>query len=354
MQVTNTLNTNEPLHLELNTDFSLQDLDYQKKREKLPIRQASGPHGFGVVTLEEGSDCPVDQEQICVLLGLFKDGKPQKTIFNEDEKDPHNKPSSLSFKHEFEGPNVVEFTVAIRIQMCSTSAQWKSFIIPPDDLIFDSQFDKAEDQNASLSNDTVLSWHLRRNLEHILSVCSIPVGSNISKIQITSGFAETGTKDTPIRTTNQPVIGRDGASLAHDDKPEDGREHPTGPAIKLQAPEGNEDVLHRSAPSQDKLGSVDAHLFKSQTISRLTESENKDTMIDTTNIAGIDGDETSISHKYEPKDEPEHPIGPMIMLQAPDGKEDVLHRSAPSQDRIGPVALTCGDFGDHRISVSGS
>jgi hypothetical protein len=273
MQAINTLNTGEHLQLELNADFSLQDLDYQKKREKLQVRQASGPHGFGVVTLEDSPDYPIDQERICVLLGLFKDGKPQKTLFDKDEEDPYIKPSSLTFRHEFEGPNVVEFTVAIKIQMSTSSAQWQSFLIQPDDLIFDSQVEKAEDQNASLSNDRVLNWHFRRNLEHILSVCSIPLDSSLFKSQATSGLA--GTK-------------------------------------------------------------------------------NEDPMTKTIKILGIDADETYLEHNDEPVDETEHLTGPMIKLQTPDGEEHVLHRSAPSQDRIGPVALTCGDFGDHRISVSGS
>ncbi|KAJ5976378.1 hypothetical protein N7481_010085 [Penicillium waksmanii] len=161
----------------------------------------------------------------------------------------------------------------MKIQMSSFSAPWQSYLIPPEDLIFDAQIDEGEDQNASVSNETVLSWHLRRNLEHILSVCSIPVDSHIFKSQIAPGLAETENQDLPTKT------------------------------IKKQ---------------------------------------------------GVDENEMFLTQKDEDEDETEHPAGPMIKLQAPDGKEDVLHRNALSQDRIGPVALTCGDFGDHRISVSGS
>lgn len=274
MQVTNTLNTKEPLKLELNAGFSLQDLDYQKKRERLQVRQASGPHGFGIVTLEDSPEHPVDRDRICVLLGLFKDGKPLQTIFDKNEGDPSTKASSLTLKHGFEGPDSVEFTVAMKIQMSSTSAQWQSYLIQPEDLLFDTQVDENHDQIASMSNETiVLNWHLRRNLEHILSVCSIPVDSHVVKSQASPRVAATKIQDLSAKTTKKP---------------------------------------------------------------------------------GADGDGASFTHKDDPESETEHPAGPMIKLQAPDGKEDVLHRSAPSQDRFGPVALTCGDFGDHRISVSGS
>lgn len=268
IQVTNTLNAFETLKLELNPNFSLQDLDYQEKRDELQIHRASGPHGYGIITLEDATSYPVDHGRMCVILGLFKEGEAQQLSFDQSEGDSIVKPISLM--HEFKGATTVKFTVALKLQMSKASAEWKDYMIPPEDLIFNPPIDAGDDQTSSLSDDPVLSWHLRRNLEHILSVCSIPLNSTLARSRPSSA---------PVDTENN------------------------GPSITIQ---------------------------------------------------GIDRPETFPNQSEPFGDEPEHAPGPMITLQAPDGKEDILHRSAPSQNQIGPVALTCGDFGDHRISVSGS
>lgn len=272
IELENTLNTKEPLQLELQPSFCLQDLDYQKKRKRLPLNCTSGPHGYGVITFEDISDFPAGHDRICALLGLFKDGEAQKIAFDEKSPDMPIKPIPLT--HNFEGPDTVEFTVAVKLQMSSNSSQWRAYMISPEDIIFDSQIDSDDDQKRSISDNKVLSWHLRRNLEHILSVCSIP---------------------------------------------------------------------------------VDSSLLKSRALSGRTRSESKNASV---RIKGLDRDAVSptdrVSLKHQMESQPEQSAGPMITLQAPEGKVDILHRSAHSKDRIGPVALTCGDFGDHRVSVSGS
>lgn len=181
-------------------------------------------------------------------MGLFKDGEAQKIPL--DVEGPEIKPISLT--HKFDRKDTVEFTVALELQMSTVKADWQQFMIPPGDLALNTDFDAADGFPAPLVEDSELNWHLRRNLEHVMSVCSVPLSS------------ETDDKD-----------------------------------------RGMED----EARSWSRTGTGR-------------------------------------------KDQVELGAAPLITLQNVDGQEVVLHWTAATQDQ--QVALTCGDFGDHRVRVFGS
>lgn len=246
-RVTNEWNRGEILNLELNPNFSLQDLDYQEKRKPIPVHRDRGPHGYGLIVLDNSPHLTIDDQRMCVLLSFFKNGVAQQLPLNIG--DSEIKPIHLS--HRFDRKNTVEFTLLFKFQMSTVKADWRHFMISPDELDFEPQSHSVDGLSNLSTVDPELNWHLSRNLEHIMSVCSVPLATE----------------------TEKPVA-------------------------------------------------------------RMIDEEIRDP-----GIVRLDSKR-------------EQPAAPMVVLQDPDGQRDVIHRGASTQAR--QVALTCGDFGDHRVSVSGS
>ncbi|KAJ5556985.1 hypothetical protein N7494_000900 [Penicillium frequentans] len=273
-QITNEFLSFEPLNMKLNPNFHMQDLDYLEKRKNLQIDYLRAPHGYGMVAMENSPDLRAEKERMCVLIGMFKDGAAQE--LNLQKEGRAIKPVPIT--HNFTKGNSVEIAVAFKIQMSTAKEDWRNFILSSTDLKFDPQPESVPTTKPSASNPEV-NWLLRRNLEHILSVCSIP-------------------------TAEQPNLDHDSSSVPvtlENDRP----------VIKPTTPNQKDDTpLYRTAAQDQESLKSDSELGP------------------------------------EPRTEVQ---GPMITLSAPDGKEDILHRSASKQDHIGPIALTCGDFGDHRM-----
>ncbi|OJJ50040.1 hypothetical protein ASPZODRAFT_13143 [Penicilliopsis zonata CBS 506.65] len=247
LQVTNVTNRFKPLELELDPSLCMLDLDYLERKDRFRVCYRFAPHGYGIVALEDRPELTVDRERVCVLLSLFKDGKAQNLqqgLFSDSQAgnsmNPMVRPILLT--HQFEGPNTVHYTTAFKLQMSPLRADWKHFMISLEDLYSDPQL---EIERLS-STDKELNWYLRRNLEHVLSVCSVP----------------------------------------------------------LEIPDQEEEEKKEDEKKEDEPSLLEG--------------------------------------------------GPMIMIEAPDGAQQFLHRGTDIQSQLGPVALTCGDFADHRISISGS
>lgn len=188
-----------PLRLILDLNSSMQDINYLKRKENLKTKICRGPHDYGAIIVHEvpmspdGSKNSHSQKNVCVLAGLYKDGTAQQLKWEEWSNEKNQ--FMIDTTTEFRDTDAVEFTTAFKLQIRSQEAQWSDFIIPAA-LALDPIPTPYTERSNFLKSD--LSWHLHRNLEHILSVCSIPIGvaprndSSVPEIVITTanGFDE--------------------------------------------------------------------------------------------------------------------------------------------------------------------
>lgn len=240
---------NPELKLQLDVNFSMQDLNYLKRKENLRTRHYKGVHGHGIVVVQslpentsDGERPRDNREHIGVLIGLFREGVAQKlqwdVIGKEESKHPRVRPISIT--HPLGRDESVEFTAVFNLRTIAFGADWRQIMISSENTIFDPQTATLTDSALLSTPDPKMSWHLCRNLEHIMSVCSVPLDT----------------------------VASDGTGSTSDDN--------------------------------------------------------------------LKND------------------GPTIALISPDGQFNILSRRTPKSRSIRPIALTCGDFGDHRVSVSGS
>ncbi|PWY80762.1 hypothetical protein BO94DRAFT_587506 [Aspergillus sclerotioniger CBS 115572] len=192
-----------------------------------------------LTAMEDRPDLEEDQKRISVLMGCFKNGIAQELIW-ETEIESGVKPIPITY--EFDETGSAEITVVFKLQMCSLRGDWTSYVTPWKDLDVDLVPSVSRNTGTHFDSDPELTRHFLRNLEHILSVCSIPLRPN---------------------------------------------------------------PLEESPPSTP---------------------------------AFLDDED------------------PPITADATDEIENILLRSKERRSLagLGPIALTCGDFGDHRVSVSGS
>ncbi|KAJ6002958.1 hypothetical protein N7451_005505 [Penicillium sp. IBT 35674x] len=250
-QITNEYLSFEPLNMKLNPNFHMQDLDYLEKRKDLQVDYVRAPHGYGIVAMENSPGLRTDEQRMCVLIGVFKDGTAQELNLQKEGK--NIKPIPIT--HSFKKGVTVEIAVAFKIQMSTAKEDWRNFILSSNDLKFDPQPESVTTTKPSSSNPEV-DWLLRRNLEHILSVCSIPTAEQPTLNLDFSSVPISLDKNKPVITLTTPDQ-KDDTSLyftAVQDqeilKPDSklGPEPPIevqGPMITLSAPDGKEDVLHR-------------------------------------------------------------------------------------------------------------
>lgn len=192
--VTNTLDSAENLDLTLALDFLIHDLDYMN----FPVEEATkeyehGPHGHSVIVLDKTTERKNEDgtlEQVGVLVGLFRNGESEKYLFSSTQDISTRRRVK---KCSLQGSETLELTAAFRLQYLKRSSVWKDFIMPISDMDVSEIVQKpvlALDRWPFPGNHD-LSWHLRRNLEHILSVCSIPLEDerdhSVTPIALTCG-----------------------------------------------------------------------------------------------------------------------------------------------------------------------
>lgn len=231
MKLWNPMQGSESPPVGLNVRFCMQDLDCLEKRNNIHIEYHEAPHGYGIVAMGKTTDLGESHERICVLVSVFQNGKAQKIHLREKD--------DLIMMPHFYG-HEVEFTAVFKVMMSTSKPDWKQFMVSRTDVTCDLSPTIPAGMESCLSQDQHLIWHFRRNLEHLLSVCSVPV--------------------------DLPVLKED-SFISMNEK------------TKFQVP--------------------------------------------------------------------------TITIKAPNGGVQVLHRNKPT-NQIEPIALTCGDFGDHHISISGS
>ncbi|OJK04253.1 hypothetical protein ASPACDRAFT_112700 [Aspergillus aculeatus ATCC 16872] len=224
----------DAVKLSLDMNFVMQDLNYMQWAPNMNMceDQSSESQAENCLLLKGQHNGGFKQSQIGVLVGLFKDNEshPVRNSERPDSRPGHAEPSTtesrtgsairtfggdpqpIALEHVFVDQEIqVTYTAAFRLQVAS-SGEWISLAIstvpkepsPSSDGQLGA-FDSYEDR---------VNWHCRRHLEHILSVCSIPLDKTPLKIvntPTTSAMKHTSTAQKLNSPT--PAPGNRGVAL---------------------------------------------------------------------------------------------------------------------------------------------
>ncbi|PYH84397.1 hypothetical protein BO82DRAFT_304496 [Aspergillus uvarum CBS 121591] len=198
----------DAVKLSLNMSFAMQDLNYMHRRDNIDIREdrPADLQAENYILLKGQHKRNSRQSQIGVLVGLFKDNQshPLRTSENSEPRTDHAEsltpdrdadsvsqnaqegdPRSIALKHKFvDQKDYVTYTAVFMLQVAS-SGEWSSLEIS---TLPREPTPHSDDQSDAFgSYEERVNWHCHRNLEHILSVCSIPLD------------------ETPLKTNHTPT-----------------------------------------------------------------------------------------------------------------------------------------------------
>lgn len=113
-----------------------------------------------------------------VVVSPFAYGKPQE-ILQEDERTYMYKiVLSQEAQNLFKNHGILEITMAYRIELGSAETDWEDATVKTEELDhMRKAFSDTAYQRIAFSSHQHLDFVIRRNLEHILSVCSIPLSN---------------------------------------------------------------------------------------------------------------------------------------------------------------------------------
>jgi hypothetical protein len=175
--VTNNSDSSENLDIVLDVDFLIQELDYMVWKKPLTRSYQEAPHNYGVLGMGSLDMNKVDEDPAYVgaVVGVFRDGDSLKLSLPENGR---SIPILTGFS--LKESKSLELTAAYRLQYIARSSHWKESILQSIDVDAKEMIKNSQIRLNTwpIPNDEKLSWHLRRNLEHILSVCSIPLGKD--------------------------------------------------------------------------------------------------------------------------------------------------------------------------------
>lgn len=175
--VTNKLTSAADLQFIISVDFLMHHLNYMDPENDIKLACEPGPHGYGVIVVgsktEEENEDRIS-EQVGVLVGLFRNGQSEQLSLKDAEDSSNQR---LEVKYSVKESDTLELTAAFRLQFLKRDSVWKDFVLPISDVDVSElvQSPALASDRWSFLHDHVLSRHFRRNLEHILSVCSIPL-----------------------------------------------------------------------------------------------------------------------------------------------------------------------------------
>ncbi|KAL9105665.1 MAG: hypothetical protein Q9227_009214 [Pyrenula ochraceoflavens] len=212
---TNILDTAADLQFELWIDFLMHDMDYMNddledalwefmnKTKNIENRFELGPHDHSIVVFEKSinkDNNNGNQEQLGVVMGLSRNDETQNLAVSRDTLS-HQR--YMPIKYNIMASETMEITAAFKLRYLKRKSSWKDFILPTSCITMESMLQNpAADLHAwPFPNDPALSWRLRRNLEHILSVCSIPLKQEVDARSDTTLETEEGFEDCPIALT---------------------------------------------------------------------------------------------------------------------------------------------------------
>ncbi|KAL9627507.1 MAG: hypothetical protein Q9164_007589, partial [Protoblastenia rupestris] len=177
--VNNTSSESKDLDIVLDVDFRIQELDYMRSREPYAKTPLKGPYGYGAVVVGTpeieaenlgSKDSNIthvkDQERIGAVLGVFKDG--DSLILPT----PDNNHLPVLTQFPLKCTETLQLTAAYRLQDIDFSHSWRDFLLPSTDVDVNEltkDIYECPPEWPVLENGVPMKWHLRRNLEHILS-----------------------------------------------------------------------------------------------------------------------------------------------------------------------------------------
>lgn len=176
--VTNNMTSAADLQFVISVDFLMHHLNYMDSKNDIKLAYERGPHGYGVIVVGSKTDEENPDrisEQIGVLVGLFRNGESEQLSLKDAEETSNQR--AVEVKYHVQESETLELTAAFRLQFLKRDSVWKDFVLPISDVDVSELVQSpalALDRWPFLHDD-VLSRHFRRNLEHILSVCSIPL-----------------------------------------------------------------------------------------------------------------------------------------------------------------------------------
>ncbi|KAL5001705.1 hypothetical protein BDV10DRAFT_182269 [Aspergillus recurvatus] len=200
--------------------------------------------------------------------------------------------SILPIKHDMNYRYSVEYVAVFKIQNRDGGSIWKDFVIPGAEV--NRCLEEMPVESGSWgwphAEQAHTRWSLRRNLEHILGACSVYIPTEDSEQDLTHVEVHA-----PSSIVVDEALSQVSVSVENND----------GPQIILETPEGDTYVIQEPDPNR----------FELQKINEPRKSNEQ---------------QSTLNPRMTDALEPE--IG-----------------SVPSA-----ISLTCGDFGDHRVCISGS
>ncbi|OAP55761.1 hypothetical protein AYL99_09913 [Fonsecaea erecta] len=190
--VNKVLETNAPLFsgLKLRPDeYHIRELDFLNTSSTFNIssQQQShepGPNQCSVILINNGFE-PGDPSEagdeylnaVCLIFAISVNGKVRELEKSQDwYGDCYRVKSSGEDNFTVTPAHPVEIVEAYRLQLVPREADWKDCVISQADFLgIHDAFTTNLFRKLPFSRDSHLDFILRRNLEHILSVCSIPV-----------------------------------------------------------------------------------------------------------------------------------------------------------------------------------
>ncbi|KAJ0425664.1 hypothetical protein BJY00DRAFT_274692 [Aspergillus carlsbadensis] len=217
-------------------------------------------------------------------------------LFKDGVAQELNDASILPLEHELSYRASVEYVSVFKIQTRDPTFGWKDFVIPNAEVnrCFEQLPAESTHWEWPRAADMHMRWSLRRNLEHILGSCSVHVS------------AEDPAHDSAHATTRAP------SSIVVDEALSQKSvfiEHNEGPQIILETPEGD-------------------NYF----------------------VQGTDSNRFELHKMNEPRGSSEQ----LRMLKRRTMDKAPNTRGPDVNPALTAISLTCGDFGDHRVCVSGS
>lgn len=120
-------------------------------------------------------------EAVGLIIAVFVNGHPTKIAKTQDNSNGTydiDLNSEDVEKFELCQKSKLEVTVAYKLRLMTSGCSWESTLIPLSELnLSDCMAQNSYDPNLSFSTSEHFDYIIKRNLEHILSVCSVPVST---------------------------------------------------------------------------------------------------------------------------------------------------------------------------------
>lgn len=179
--------------LRLNSKFQIRESEWEEGWNDFNMEYPNGAayhtitgqNRYSLVTRHR-MPAPARDEAVGLVIAVFVNNRATKIAKTQDES--HSGTYEIDFDHEnvhaFErgwgskSDNSLEITVVYKLQHMAERYSWKSTLIPFSVLdLSDLVAQNSYSRSLSLSTSEHLNFIMKRNLEHILSVCSIPVSN---------------------------------------------------------------------------------------------------------------------------------------------------------------------------------